>query len=143
MNNTISNKWTEIIKPIELTVELIVFDLGEVSFGISMTKIDRVINHTRLGEELNISKDVEILDLHHRLFGTSILNPTAIVIFRGDKLYGIPIDTSPTLTIVPLDRIRIIPAEFRTNNPLGIASHIAMISTPNSELTIFILESQN
>jgi chemotaxis signal transduction protein len=139
--NTVSNKWTEITEPLELTVELIVFDIGEVSFGISIDKIDRVINTNQLDEELNIGQNIEIIDLHHRLFGTSISIPTTMVIFRGDKMYGIAIDTTPTLTIVPLDRIRILPSEFRMNSPLDIASHIAMISTSTAESTIFILGS--
>jgi chemotaxis signal transduction protein len=139
--NTVSNKWVETAKKIEETIELIVFNLGEVSFGIPMTKIDRVVNKTNLDRDFNLSADVEILDLHDRLFGTSIVNSTAIIIFRGDRLTGIPIDATPTLISVPLDRIRILPTEFRTNNSLGIASHIAMIATSTAELTIFILES--
>ncbi|MCY7367676.1 MAG: chemotaxis protein CheW [Chamaesiphon sp.] len=138
--NTISNKWTETPNKIEETIKLIVFNLGEVSFGIPMTKIDRVVNKTNLDRDLKINAGIEILDLHHRLFGTSIVNPTAMVIVTGDRLAGIPIDTTPTLISIPLDQIRILPPEFRTNNPLGIASHIAMTSIGNSELTIFILE---
>ena len=138
--NTVSNKWTETAQKMEETIKLIVFNLGEVSFGILMTKIDRVVNKTNLDRDFNFSAEIEILDLHHRLFGSSIVNPTTMVIFRGDKLLGIPIDTTPTLISVPLDQIRILPAEFRTNNPLGIASHIAMTSIDDTELTIFILE---
>ena len=139
--NTISNKWTETAKEVEATIELIVFNLGEISFGIPMLKIDRLVTKTRLDRDFNLSASVEIIDLHHRLFGTSIVNPTAMVVLKGWTLAGIPIDTTPTLMYVPLDRIRILPTEFRTSSPLGIASHIAMISTSTLELTIFILES--
>jgi chemotaxis signal transduction protein len=138
--NIVSNKWVETAKKIEETIELIVFNLGEVSFGIPMTKIDRVVNKTNLDRDFNLSANVEILDLHDRLFGTSIANPTAMVIFRGDRLVGIPIDTTPTLISVSLDQIRILPAEFRTNSPLAIASHIAMIKIDDNKSTIFILE---
>jgi hypothetical protein len=141
LKNTISNKWIETIDKAAETSELIIFDIGEVSFGIPMNKIDRVINKATFDENFQVGQDIEILDLHHRLFEISISNPTEMAIFKGDKLYAIPIDTIPTLVEVPLDRIRIIPTEFRTNNPLGIASHIAMISTPTAELTIFILGS--
>jgi hypothetical protein len=141
LKNTISNKWIETIDKVVATIELIVFDIGEVSFGIPMTKIDRVINQATFKKDYQIGSGIEILDLHYRLFEISIVNPTEIAIFNGDRLFAIPIDSTPTLIDVPLDRIRIIPVEFRTNNPLGIASHIAMISTPNTEVTIFILES--
>ena len=138
--NTVSNKWTETAQKMEETIKLIVFNLGEVSFGILMTKIDRVVNNANLDRDFKIDAGIEILDLHHRLFGTSSINPTTMVIFRGDRLVGIPIDTTPTLISVPLNHIRILPDEFRTNNPLGIASHIAMTSIDDTELTIFILE---
>jgi hypothetical protein len=139
--NTVSNKWTETTKKIEATIELIVFNLGEVSFGIPMTKIDRVLNQTNLLQDFKLMAGLEVLDLHHRLFGNSIINPTAMVIVRGDKLVCIPIDTTPTLISVPLDLIRILPTEFRSNSPLGIASHVAMIAIDDKESTIFILES--
>ena len=138
--NTVSNKWTETAEKMEETIKLIIFNLGEVSFGILMTKIDRVVNKNNLDRDFKIDAGIEILDLHHRLFGTSSINPTTMVIFRGDRLVGIPIDTTPTLISVPLNHIRILLDEFRTNNPLGIASHIAMTSIDDTELTIFILE---
>jgi hypothetical protein len=139
--NTVSNKWTETAKKVEATIELIVFNLGEVSFGIPMTKIDRVVNKTNLDQDFNLSAGIDILDLHHRLFGTSIANPTAMVVLKGESLVCIPIDTTPTLISVPLDRIRILPDEFRTSSPLGVASHIAMISSLNQESTIFIISN--
>jgi hypothetical protein len=43
------------------------------------------------------------------------------------------------LTLVPIDRIRILPDDFRATNPLGIASHVAMVTAPQGELTVFIL----
>ena len=139
--NTISNKWSEITKPAELTIELVVFDIGEVSFGIPITKINRVISNIFIGEDFSLTQDVQILDLHHRLFGVEISNPQAIAIFTGTdrQLSGIPIETVPTLLSVTLDRIRTLPNDFRTTSPLGIASHVAIISNSTTELTIFIL----
>ena len=72
----------------EETIKLIVFNLGEVSFGILMTKIDRVVNKTNLDRDFNFSAEIEILDLHHRLFGSSIgipsnLSPLKITIVVG------------------------------------------------------------
>jgi chemotaxis signal transduction protein len=139
--NTISNKWSDTIEEVTPPLELIVFEIGEVSFGIPITKIDRIVSSVHLGEDYTLTQNVEVLDLHHRLTGVPISTPTAIAIFIGNsqQLYGIPIDTVPNLTFVPLDRIRELPTDFRTTNPLGIASHVAIISNPISELTIFIL----
>jgi hypothetical protein len=137
--NTVSNKWAETAKQVEPTIELIIFDLGEISFGIPMSKIGRVINNLTQAD-LQLDPAIELLDLHHRLFGTSITDPTAMVIFKSDRSYWIPINSPPTLIDIPLDRVRILPAEFRTNSPLGIASHIAMTAIGDNKLTIFILE---
>jgi hypothetical protein len=135
--NTISNKWTETTKQVELTIELIVFDLGEITMGIPMSKINRVINNLSQ-VDFQLDTDLELLDLHQRLFETSV-TATAMVIFKSDRSYCIPIDTTPTLAYIPLDRVRTLPAEFRATNPLGIASHLAMTTIDDRELTIFIL----
>jgi chemotaxis signal transduction protein len=143
LTNTILNKWSETIEMIVPTIELIVFDIGDVSFGIPITKIDRIISNVHLDQDYTLTQNVEIVDLHDQLTGMAISSPTAIAIFTNaaQQLAGIPIDTVPILVTVPLDRIRIIPSEFRATNPLGIASHIAIISDPGTELTIFILEN--
>jgi hypothetical protein len=138
--NTISNKLSDTIEKSVPTIELISFDVGEVKFGIPITKIDRIISNIHLDQDHTLTENVNITDLHDRLTGDAITNPTAIVIFTSDRqLSGIPINTVPIILAIPFDRVRILPAEFRTTNPLGIASHIAMISDPTGELTLFIL----
>jgi hypothetical protein len=136
--NTVSNKWTETTKLVIPTVELIVFAMGEVTIGIPMSNIDRIVNNfTR--SDFQIDPDVEPLDLHYQLFGSSINILTAMVIFKSDRSYCIPIDTTPTLTVIPIDLIRTLPDRFRTNSPLGIASHIAVISDFAIDSAIFII----
>jgi chemotaxis signal transduction protein len=122
-------------------IELISFDIGEVRFGIPMTKIARVINNLFIGEDYTLTQDVEILDLYHLLFGVEISNPNTMAIFigDGDRLYGIPIEEVPVITQIPLDRIRTLPPDFRTSSPLGIAAHVATITTDGAESIIFIL----
>jgi hypothetical protein len=141
LTNTVLNKWSEPTEQVVPTIELIVFDISDVSFGIPIAKIERIISNLHLAQDPTLTQDIEMLDLHDRLTGIAISSPTAIAIFRRNshQLSGIPIDTIPTLVDVPLDRIRILSTEFRTTNPLGIATHIAMISNPITELTIFIL----
>lgn len=143
LTNTISNKWSEPIEKSVPEIEVIIFDVGEVSFGIPITKIDRIISNTHLDQDHTLTENVTILDLHDRLTGIAIPNPTAIAIFTNDQqqLCGIPINTVPTISAVPLDLIRTLPSEFRISNPLGIASHIAIIPMSMTQITIFILTS--
>jgi chemotaxis signal transduction protein len=139
--NIVSGKWAEIAKQVEPMLELVVFDLAKVSFGIPMTKIKRIVSSVFIGEDFSLTQNVEILDLHHRLAGIEISNPQAIAIFTSNdrQLYGIPLDTVPTLMSIPLDRIRTLPDDFRSTSPLGVASHIAVIPNSTTALTIFIL----
>jgi chemotaxis signal transduction protein len=138
--NTVSNKWVE-TQPIVTTIDLIVFEVDRVSFGIPMTKIARIISSVFLGEDYSLTQNVEILDLHCRLTGESIVSPTSIVLWidAHQQIAAIPIETVPIMVSVPLDRIRTLPHDFRQHNPLGIASHIATIAAPNAEATILIL----
>jgi hypothetical protein len=139
--NIVSHQWSATAAKTDLTLELIVFGIEEVSFGIPIHKLDRIISNVHLDEDYTPIQQVEILDLHDRLTGVPIANPTAIAIFTSDtgQLLGIPIATIPTLIDVPLDRIRTLPSEFRANNAIGIASHVAMISDSIATSTIFIL----
>ena len=139
--NIVSHQWFKTIAKTDLTLELIVFEIDEVSFGIPIHKLDRIISNIHLDEDYMLIQQVEILDLHDRLTGVAIANASAIAIFTNDlgQLLGIPIATIPTLIDVPLDRIRTLPSEFRTNNPIGIASHVALIDDSDTTTTIFIL----
>jgi chemotaxis signal transduction protein len=143
LTNTIATKWAEPLDQSTSKIELIIFDIGEVSFGIPITKIDRIISNIHLDQDHTLTENVTILDLHDRLTGISIVNPTAIAIFTDDQQqsFGIPINTVPTLLAVPLELIRTIPNEFRTTSPLGIASHLAIVPMSMTQLTIFILAS--
>ena len=138
--NTISNKWSDTIEKSVPTIELISFDIGEIKLGIPITKIERIISNIHLDLDDTLTENVNIIDLHDRLTGSAITNPTAIVIFTSDRQRsGTPINTAPTILAIPCDSIRTLPTEFRTTNLLGIASHIAMIADPTRELTMFIL----
>ena len=51
--NTISSKWSETAAKNEPTIELVVFDIGEVIFGIPIDKIDRIISNVRIYFDIN------------------------------------------------------------------------------------------
>jgi chemotaxis signal transduction protein len=124
------------------TIELVVFDINNVSFGIPIAKIDRILKHNDPNEQFDLPADAQVLDLHHQLFGIRSVTPAAYVIVRRDRqeLCHLPVDHLPTISTVQIDRIRSIPPELRATSPIGIASHVALISEPTGELTVFILE---
>ncbi len=124
-------------------VELLVFTIEEVWFGLPLGRVERIVDITNTRNDFSALANVELLDLHDWLFGSSLLMPTAWTIFKDavGTLYGIPVDPVPTLVVVPIDRIRQLPQDIRTTSPLGIASHVALVTEPTRELTVFILEN--
>jgi hypothetical protein len=124
-------------------VELAIFDIGSACFGLPISTIDRVIDLSAGNHDFSsLLIDAEIIDLHHRLFGLSLADPHIWIMFNSLKgrLYRIPADTLPTLIPVPLDRIRILPDDVRSANPLGIASHVALVTTESQgKLTVLTI----
>jgi hypothetical protein len=123
-------------------LELLVFNIEEVWFGLPLGSVERVVDITNTHNDFSALANVEQLDLHDWLFGSKLVMATAWMIFKDalGTLYGIPVDPVPTLVVVPIDRIRQLPHDVRTNSPLGIASHVARVNEPTRELTVFILE---
>ncbi len=123
------------------SIELIIFKIEEVWFGIPLRSVERIVDITNVHHDFSALASVELLDLHERLFGITLAEPTAWTIFKdaAGNLSGIPVDPVPTLAVVPLDRIRQLHIDFRTTSPLGCASHVALITESDRELTVFML----
>jgi hypothetical protein len=122
-------------------IESILFDIDAVWFGIPLSRVDRLVDITNTHNDFSSLADVQPLDLHERLFGITLAAPTAWAIYKdaSSSLYGIPVASVPTIVVVPIDRIRQLPIDFRTTSPLGIASHVARITEADRELTVFML----
>ncbi len=124
------------------TIEFAIFQIGAVNFGLPISKIYRIIDSSNVNTTLDLPADIESLDLHYQIFETCSLNPISHVIINGEgqKLLSISVDTVPILMTVPIDRIRLISEELRSQSSLKIASHVAIIFDGIEELTMFILE---
>ncbi len=141
--NTNATSWYQPTVIAAPTLELAIFEIDGIRFGLPITQLDRIVNNLT-GNSASYPTDVEILDLHHQIFGISadeVSTAACAIVHRdGQPLCAIPVDTMPTLMLVPIDLIRSIPSELRSTNPLGIASHIAIVTAPTGDLTVFILE---
>lgn len=124
------------------TIEFAIFKIGEVNFGLPISKIYRIIDSNNINGTLDLPADIDRLDLHDQIFETCSLNPTSHVIVNGEgqELLSISVDTVPILMSVPINRIRIISEELRSQSTLKIASHVAIVFDGIEELTVFILE---
>jgi hypothetical protein len=123
-------------------IESILFEIDAVWFGIPLHRVDRIVDITNIRNDFSDLGGVEPLDLHELLFGHHLAEPTAWTIYRRDAIslsYAIPVNSVPTLISIPFDRIRQLPADFRTTSPLGIASHVALITEFDRELTVLMI----
>jgi hypothetical protein len=138
--NTNAPSWYQPTVTTAPTIELAIFEIDGISFGLPISKLDRIVNNP--SGEASCPIDMEILDLHQQIFGISTVNTAAWAIVRrdGQPPCAIPVDIIPTLMMVPIDRIRSIPSELRATNPLGIASHVAIVTATTGDITVFILE---
>ena len=141
--NSVKTLGDETMDKTTLTLELVLFDIGIAYFGLPIFNVDRIVDLSNINNDFSsLLTGAKILDLHHQLFGMSLSDPPIWIIaksFNG-RLYRIPTDILPTLTHVTLDRLRILPDDFRATSPLGIASHVAMVTAPQGgELTVLIV----
>jgi len=137
-----------------------VFTIAGHLLALPVTAIHRVMASPTL---LNINSsglslvnlngfNITVLDMHSWL---STVKPTGFHFFKSKPenkgqflivaysqqgmLNGILVDEPPTLIELPLSAIRAFPKNYRQATPLGIASHIAVVTRELSTLTIFLL----
>jgi chemotaxis signal transduction protein len=130
------NYWYEPTTKVEPTIEFLTFNIGEISFGISIDKINQILHSTKVIPTLN----TQPLDLHDRLFGinSSASAYSIVVNSRDNRLYSIAVDTAPILIGIRIDRIRRIPNNYSNTTILETASHVAKIGDLDS--LCFILD---
>jgi chemotaxis signal transduction protein len=130
------NYWYEPTTKVEPTVEFLAFQIGEISFGVSIDKINQIVNSTKVILTLN----TEALDLHDRLFGISSSASAYSILInsRDNRLYSIAVDTAPISIGIRIDRIRQIPNNYHTTNIRAISTHVAKFGDLDSIL--FILD---
>ena len=130
------NYWYEPTIKVEPTIEFLTFKIGEIGFGVSIDKIQQIVN----SHKVITAPNTQLLDLHERLFGIGAPDSaySIVVNSRDKRLYTISVDAVPTLTAIGIDRIRQIPHHHHTTNIHEIATHVAKIDDLDS--IIFILD---
>lgn len=87
-----------------------------------------------------------MIDLYQRLFNIKQANISHakqfLILAKNSQheSFGIVINETPTLFDVSLSQIRILPASYRQNDTLNIASHVMIIPYKEDSLTVFLLD---
>jgi len=139
------------------TVKVVIFEIGSINMALHITNVYKVLNQTSIyGKGLNGvgiahvgDREVTVVDLHRRLFQSSIINDASkngylmIVKNSQSELYGIPVPAVPTLMEVPISNIRVLPESYRHADTFGFATHVAVISDLEPPMTIFLLDIEH
>jgi purine-binding chemotaxis protein CheW len=139
------------------TLKVVVFEIGSINMALHITNVYKVLNHASIyGRGLNGvgiahvgDREVTVVDLHRRLFQSSIIDDAAkngyLMIAKNSQgeLYGIPVATVPTLMEVPISNIRVLPESYRHADTFGFATHVAVISDLEPPMTIFLLDLEH
>jgi purine-binding chemotaxis protein CheW len=142
------------------TLKAITFDLAGYWIAIPISYVVKVINAPpgQISQANGVglvhlsNYAITVVDLHQRLnLGQSNIdsqNQKFLIVIRigNSDLCSVPVSEPPTLLDIPLAEIRQLPNSYRRSHPLGIASHVAMVSYKEDEdqeeetLEVFVLD---
>lgn len=135
-------------------LKVLVFEMANHFFAFPLTVIFKVINCPPITDITDSSlgiadfegQPVTIVNLAQKLspqnLTTQQMQKRFLILSqtRRGELCGIPIDKSPALIELPMDNIRPLPLSARqVNNPLSIATHVAILPKSEGSLKIFLL----
>ena len=134
------------------SLKIVVFQVGNLNLAFPAKNVYRVLKTPTYGGGSNSvgivhigEQGISVLDLHRRLFQSSITNQEGYHLVvaenKAGELYGIPTTVVPALRVLPLASIQVLPDSYRHTNILGMASHYCHISgTEEQSMTIFLLD---
>ncbi len=134
-------------------LKLLVFEMADRFFALPLDVIFKVIdcppitNTAQRGLGIADFEDqtITVVNLAQRLspqsMDTQTLEKRFLILTqtRHGELCGIPIDRSPTLIEVPMEKIRRLPSSYHQMNPLSIATHLAVLPESEGSVKIFLL----
>ena len=136
------------------TEKFLVFSVGKLNLALSVTIVEKILNYTAIHSSGTTAtgivhlenRSVTVIDLYQRLFNIKQANVSHAKQFlilaknSQNESFGIVINETPTLFDVSLSQIRVLPASYRQNDTLNIASHVMIIPYKEDSLTVFLLD---
>lgn len=156
MNNTQSSRQSAKKATVSLK-KFLFFPVGTLNFALSVDVVKKVYKNTTIHSsglnDLGLAHfgdfDVPVIDLHRRIFNTTLaygpqLKSYVILTFNSaNERFGVLIPNSPSLIDIPFDSVRVLPESYRRRDSLDIASHVALLSDQEPQITVFILEADS
>lgn len=156
----LSNSVTAPARTVEATnpkakvLKLIAFDVGKLTLAVQIEQVHKIINLPKVhGSGLNPiglaqidDRDITVIDLQQRLFHSDVTETATphsylvLIQTQNQEVFGVPVKQTPLLLEVPTTQIRSLPESYRRADTLEIASHIAVILTPEGNQTLFLLD---
>ena len=136
----------------DVTVKLLVFDIGKLTLALPILHVQKVIRqnevHSSGLSHVHLThlqdRELAIVDLHQKIFGTSLIQSDRGYFIISKNIVGEPlgivVSQAPTLIDVPASQIRQLPDAYRRSDTLKIASHVTVFSSVETATTIFVLD---
>jgi len=156
MNNTQSSRQSG-KKAVVSLKKFLFFPVGTLNCALSVDVVQKVYQNTKIYSsglnELGLAHfgdfDVPVIDLHRRIFHTTVASGAGVksyvilTVNSAGERFGVLVPHSPSLIDIPLSSIRVLPDSYRRRDSLDIASHVALLSDQESQITVFILEADS
>jgi chemotaxis signal transduction protein len=141
---------TQKAAPKEARLQVLVAPFKDLRLALRLEGIQKVIRMPEIfksGEKsLGVAhigdREAIVVDLHQKIYGCPNSQPERylVVVQAGDRLYGIPVTTLPTIMMIPASALHDLPLEYRDRDSLGIASHVATLPHGTETKTLFLLD---
>jgi hypothetical protein len=133
---------------------LLVLPVRDLFLGLPLEQIQKVIptptiirgGQSSLGLIRVESKDVMVLDLHQILYRQPNLTSEPYLVLvktTQGRTYGVPTIALPLIEDIRANQITPLLQDYRDRDPLGIASHTALVARNETMQTIFLVDADD
>ena len=152
MSNLIADSNLSTPTQSDAVVKLLVFEIGKLTLALPILQVQKVVRQNEVHgsglSHINLTHlpegDLAIVDLHQKIFGTSLTqSDTGYFIITTNTIgepLGIVVSKPPSLIDVPMNQIRLLPDTYRRSDTLKIASHVTILAPAETPTTVFILD---
>lgn len=135
------------------TLAVLVLPFKHLFLALHLTQVQQVLRmpevykggQTSLGLAHFKEREAIVLDLHEKIYHCPNPEPERylVVLATGDdRLFALPVVALPALVNLPTTELRPLPPDYREQDTLGIASHLATLTKGEQTQTIFLLDPE-
>lgn len=139
------------LKSKQAVLRILIVPVQDLSLGLPIEQVQKVIptptifkgGVPTLGITHFESEEVIVIDLHQKIYGqrNQKSEPYVVLIKAAEQLYGILTISLPVIQEVKASQVNPLSQEYRDRDPLGIASHTAVVQRGEETQTVFLVNA--